>query len=118
MNCTPTRSTSIAMTEVDKNRMDDDKYVQNKAEEIGLINVWAYHCYRCNYTWLPRDFDFNWYLQNGKTDDYDWGPDLFYREARCKSRSWKIPIALRKRKLHPIFVVLPDMVDKMMYQHA
>ena len=29
------------------------------AENKELIEVYAYHCYRCNYTWLPRDFDFN-----------------------------------------------------------
>jgi hypothetical protein len=34
--------------------------LENLAGELGLVNIWAYHCYRCNYTWLPRDFDLGW----------------------------------------------------------
>ncbi len=95
------------MIELDKNQMDDPQYVENIASENGLINVYAYHCHRCNYTWLPRDFDFNFFLSNDKTDG-SWGHDLFYREppkscARCKSRSWKEVVPRRKLKLHPAF---------------
>jgi len=33
--------------------------MENRASEIGAIETWAYHCYRCNYTWLPKDYDVN-----------------------------------------------------------
>jgi hypothetical protein len=102
------------MIEVDKILMGGNLYREERAEERGLVQVYAYHCYRCNYTWLPRDFDFCWnYYKTGW-----WGDDLFYREppkscARCKSRSWKHKFSYikqrkdgrfhRKLKLHPTF---------------
>jgi hypothetical protein len=88
------------MIEVDKYKMGYELYREARAEERGLIQVYAYHCYRCNYTWLPRDFDFCWnYWKTGW-----WGDDLFYREppkscARCKSRSWKQHNAQRKLRI-------------------
>jgi hypothetical protein len=59
------------------------------ALDFGISKTWAYHCTRCNYVWLPKDFD----LVN---DD-----DLLNREppkacARCKSKQWK---DLRRRNL-------------------
>ena len=92
--------------EVDKNRMGERVYVEDNAYEFGLINVYAYHCYRCNYTWLPKAFDFKWRRlkeQEAGTDGF-WGHDLFYREppkscARCKSRSWKELHPRRRLKL-------------------
>ena len=77
------------------------------AEEKGLVEVYAYHCYRCNYTWLPRDFDFDWHPSLKKDVKRDhWGEDLLDREApkscaRCKSRYWRTQIPNRKLKLHP-----------------
>lgn len=72
--------------------------IENMASELGLVNVWAYHCYRCNYTWLPRDFDLD-SSEPFKMDRSKWlqlGQELLYRLppkscARCKSRSWKFP---------------------------
>ena len=87
------------MAEIDKKLMNDEIYMENKAEEIGLLNLWAYHCYRCNYTWLPKDFDFNRRLKDDENYNYGWGHDLFYREppkccARCKSKSWNKEVPL------------------------
>lgn len=61
--------------------------IENIANELGLVSVYAYHCYRCNYTWLPRDFDLGW---------SEPGQELLHRPppkscARCKTRSWNIP---------------------------
>src|SRR5215475_9569414 len=80
-------------------RVSNEIEITNKAWEMGLVNVYAYHCFRCNYTWLPKDFDFNWRCGNNKWDD--WGQDLLYRQppkscARCKSRSWNNSIPRRK----------------------
>jgi|SRR5947199_5939673 len=85
---------------VKKGSMGYEIYRENKAYEFGLVNIYAYHCYHCNYTWLPRDFDFNWNYKSSKSDGY-FGHDLFYREpprscARCKSKSWKENIPNRK----------------------
>jgi hypothetical protein len=93
------------MIVVNKKQMGDSLYIQNKAEEFGLVKMYVYHCYRCNYTWLPRDFDLLplvGVMKSGKTDGFS-GHDLFYREppkccARCKSRSWKEPQSRRKKK--------------------
>jgi hypothetical protein len=73
-------------------------------EEKGLVAIYAYHCYRCNYTWLPRDFDFQWYIGKGE-DAKEFGEDLLDREApkscaRCKSKSWKLLFPLRNKKLY------------------
>ena len=54
------------------------------AAEIGLIKIWTYHCNcnRCNYTWIPKDFDFN-----GNNDIlFDIEPPKSC--ARCKSKYW------------------------------
>jgi len=81
------------MIEVDKEKLGEPVYRENMANELGLVEIHAYHCIRCNYVWLPRDFDLNFNLRNDKTDGY-YGHDLFFREppkscARCKSRSWR-----------------------------
>jgi hypothetical protein len=98
------------MTEVDKEQMGYENYAEDKAYEFGLVNVYAYHCRRCNYTWLPKDFDFNWRepFKGEMSKWLYWGQDLFFREppkvcARCKSKSWRKVFPQRKLKLHPIF---------------
>jgi len=88
------------MIKVNKQRMAYENYREDMAHEFGLTEIYAYHCQRCNYVWLPKDFDFNRHLFNKKTDGF-WGHDLFFREppkscARCKSRSWKEVIPNRK----------------------
>jgi hypothetical protein len=74
---------------------NDNMKIEKMASELGLVNVWAYHCSRCNYTWLPKDFDLGcrepFELEGSKS-----GQELLYRPppkscARCKSRSWNIP---------------------------
>jgi hypothetical protein len=86
-----------------------EAYRMDKADEMGLVEVYAYHCRRCNYTWLPRDFDYNWRepFEEEKSKWLWWGQDLFFREppkscARCKSRSWNIHFPLRKLRLNPV----------------
>jgi hypothetical protein len=77
---------------------------EDRAGELGLINIWAYHCNRCNYTWLPKDFDFDKrepFRKDGKWGV--WGQDLFFRKppkscARCKSKYWRLPFMQRKSK--------------------
>lgn len=76
---------------------NNDPYMAlvNKAEKLGLRNLWAYHCNRCNYVWFHKDFDMSrdrYELGKRKIEIVsDFGEDLFYREpqracARCKSR--------------------------------
>lgn len=31
--------------------------MEDEADEVGLVRLWAYLCSRCNYVWLPKDFD-------------------------------------------------------------
>ena len=71
--------------------------LQAKAGKLGLTNVWAYHCNRCNYVWLPKDFDMahdRVEMEKRKMEFVaDFGEDLFYRKppkscARCKSKYW------------------------------
>jgi hypothetical protein len=62
----------------------------DRSGEGGLERVYAYHCSRCNYVWLPKDYDFI-------IDDSE---ALFRRDppkacARCKSKQW---MSLRSRK--------------------
>jgi hypothetical protein len=67
---------------------------EDRAAERGLTQVWAYHCQRCNYVWLPRDFDLAWYGEpKAHPEATKRGQDLLFREppkvcARCKSRYW------------------------------
>ena len=92
--------------------------VGEMAEERGLVETYAYHCNKCNYVWLPRDFDRLFYTQN--TQLKDWGEDLLYRDApkscaRCKSRQGKDIIPQRKLKSNsPALKIKPikDMVEK------
>jgi hypothetical protein len=74
---------------IDKNKLSSDyRYRLQAAVELGLIPIWAYHCYRCNYTWLPKNFD-------ARCAQYDNdNEELFFRKppkscARCKSKYWK-----------------------------
>jgi hypothetical protein len=57
---------------------------------ISLVAIWAYYCKRCNYVWLPKDFD----VSMGQNGVAKGGKDLLDRQppkccARCKSRSWQ-----------------------------
>lgn len=95
------------MIEVDKDQLRYEVYRENMATELGLVEIHAYHCCRCNHVWLPKDFDLNCNLHNDKTDGYK-GHDLFFREppkscARCKSRSWREIIPRRRLKKNHIF---------------
>ncbi len=50
--------------------------------ELGLWECLVYHCNRCNYAWLPKDFEFTG------------GDRLMKAEppkscARCKSKYWR-----------------------------
>jgi hypothetical protein len=50
-------------------------------EDKGVVAVYAYHCHRCGYIWLPKDYDVS-------------DENALHREppkscARCKSKSWK-----------------------------
>ncbi len=75
---------------------------ENRATELSLWKVWAYHCYRCNYLWFPKDYDYG--LDN---------PILNMTPptscARCKSKYWnKIP--QRRTKNYDNMLALPRIV--------
>jgi hypothetical protein len=63
-------------------KLTDPKFIaeQNKKiQDLGLIEVLAYHCNRCNYLWFAKDFDL--------------GENILELEppkacARCKSKYW------------------------------
>jgi hypothetical protein len=69
---------------------------EDKAYRLGLVNIWAYHCNRCNYVWLPRNFDYarsKWQIKDLPGWN-DFGQDLIAAEppkscARCKSKYWR-----------------------------
>lgn len=67
--------------------------LEDKAYELGLTKVWVYHCGRCNYVWLPKDFDIIGNRKLFNPEQKRFGEDLIFREppkacARCKSRYW------------------------------
>lgn len=88
----------------EKEKLLYEYHQEDKAFELGLINIWAYHCKRCNYVWLPKDFDFDKKEPFRKNSKWGiWGQDLFFRDspkscARCKSKSWKNQWMKRKSK--------------------
>ena len=92
--------------EIDEKKLGYEVYRENMANELGLVEIHAYHCSRCNYIWLPKDFDFNYNLRNNKTDEY-LGHDLFFRDhqshAPAKSRSWREIIPQRRLRKNHIF---------------
>ena len=56
----------------------------------GLIITYAYHCQRCNYVWLPKNFDA---VFSSATSG---GLNLIRRKspkacARCKNKYWNSP---------------------------
>jgi len=65
----------------------------------GLVITFAYNCNKCNYTWLPRDFD-------AKTSDPLNAGGNIIRErppkscARCKSKQWNLS-PIRKTRKNP-----------------
>jgi hypothetical protein len=71
------RDLLLAKIQGSRNELDE------KAHKLGLHQMWAYRCMRCNYVWFPRDFD---------PMSMD-GNELVQREppkscARCKSKQW------------------------------
>ena len=67
--------------------------------EKGLINIFAYHCKRCNYVWIPKDLDVQINLDNQHITNKDarksWKRYMLDREppkccARCKTKSWNV----------------------------
>ena len=83
------------------------------ATEKGLIEVYTYHCYRCKYTWLSRDFVFNLHPSIKKdTKCVDWGEDLLDREppkscARCKSKYWRTQVHNKEVKTSFMLFIEP-----------
>ena len=62
------------------------------AAELGLWRVWAYHCNRCNYYWLPKDVDFSL-----NQEEYMFNTKPPKSCARCKSKYWnKLPQKVTK----------------------
>jgi hypothetical protein len=63
---------------------------RKKIRKRGLIITEAYHCQRCNYVWLPKDFSVK-LISDYTTDDglmNRTGPKAC---ARCKSKYWNSP---------------------------
>jgi hypothetical protein len=59
-----------------------DPEKEDRAAELGLIELWIYHCNRCNYTWLPKDFDYR------GNNNILFDMELPKSCARCKSKYW------------------------------
>ncbi|HJT48177.1 MAG TPA: hypothetical protein VJ729_08325 [Nitrososphaeraceae archaeon] len=55
-------------------------YDDDNAAQKGMVAVWAYHCIRCNYVWLPKDYDFG----TERTEDREAPKSC----AKCKSKYW------------------------------
>ena len=79
-----------------------DSRKKNKAAELGLVNVWAYHCMRCNYVWFPR------FLSDYLYIDYE---ELLFNEeppkscARCKTKYWnEVPRRETKKKKRVLLI--------------
>lgn len=70
-------------------------------QKMGLCLVYAYFCKRCNYVWIPRDFD------PLTQDAFGGGQNIFYKKppkscARCKSKYWnKLPQRKTKHTPNP-----------------
>ncbi len=59
------------------------KITKRKAAELkSLVKTWAYHCKRCNYVWLPKDYEY------GEEDDLTDRGGRPSACARCKSKYW------------------------------
>ena len=54
--------------------------IYDKRSDKGLVAVWAYHCYRCGYIWLPKDYDVS--------EINTLARDPPKACARCKSKYW------------------------------
>ena len=68
----------------------DPNETESVGFELGLARTYAYHCFRCNYLWFPKDFDPMNNVYNFK-DLYFIGQNIFELEppkvcARCKSK--------------------------------
>jgi hypothetical protein len=95
--------------EFDESIKEFVRAIQEEEEELerkrrilrkkGLVKTFAYHCNRCNYTWLPKDFDAI------TSDPLEAGSNII-REippkscARCKSKQWNTS-PTRKTKRNP-----------------
>lgn len=71
-----------------------DKYEETRRFQLGLIEVLAYHCYRCWYTWLPKDVE----IYNRDTLANRKPPKCC---ARCKSKLWR-EIPSRSTRVEPM----------------
>lgn len=77
-------------------------------KKLGLITTLVYHCQRCNYLWLPKDFDAQ-FSDYGSI--YETIANLVPPKAcaRCKSRQWnKEPVRNTKRT-----VAVPEKYDSL-----
>lgn len=72
---------------------------KKKMREKGIVLVDAYHCQRCDYVWLPRDFSIGG-TYNVISDDRLLRMTPPKVCARCKSKQWNLP---PKRKTKHIF---------------
>lgn len=87
------------MVEAMREEEEENEKKRRKLRKKGLVITYAYHCNRCNYTWLPRDFDAvpSDPLNAGSNIIHEIRPKLC---ARCKSKVWDIS-PTRKTKHNP-----------------
>ena len=66
--------------------------IEEKSLLMSMVHVYAYHCKRCNYVWLSKDFDYHTrpsFVENNEKVKWKYsGHDLLYRQppkscARC-----------------------------------
>jgi hypothetical protein len=71
---------------------DDEEYLARKKryallKRLGIVVTLVYHCKRCNYLWLPKDFD-AFSDEIGLVDEYLKKMVPPKACARCKSKYW------------------------------
>ena len=82
-----------------KEEEEENERKRKKLRKKGLVITFAYNCNKCNYTWLPKDFDAI------TSDPLNAGNNII-REAppkscaRCKSKQWKLS-PIRKTEHNP-----------------
>ena len=72
--------------------IDDDERIERKKryallKKLGIVVTLVYHCKRCNYLWLPKDFD-AFFDEIGLADEYLKKMVPPKACARCKSKYW------------------------------
>jgi hypothetical protein len=70
------------------------------AQTHSMVNTLAYHCKRCNYLWLPKDYEFR--PDNGVKHLLKYMPNSC---ARCKSKYW------RQERVNREPIVLPPFIN-------